>query len=193
MTKRLPVLAAAAFAFLWVGNGIAAEEREIAGVGFPGEKIVGGKKLELNGLACRRAFLVVRVYAGGLYLEHPTRNPQEAIESEQAKQIHLHYLTDRVTAARLRKGFIEAMERANPPQLVEAHRAEIQTYASWLDRDMAPGATSITTYVPGKGLTLTLEGELKGTIPGEEFARMYFRYNLGSEANTDLRKGYLGL
>ncbi len=192
MSERFLLVAAVGLVLLLAIVSAAAEEAEIAGVSFPGEKVVAGKTLELNGLACRRAFLVVKVYAGGLYLEHTTRDSQEAIESEQAKQIHLHYLTDRVTSARLRKGFIEAIEKANPPELVEAHRAEIETYASWLDRDMAPGATSITTYVPGQGLTLALDGEVKGTIPGEEFARMYFRYNLGPEANADLRKGYLG-
>ena len=178
--------------FLCIGSGIAAEDETIAGVTFPGEKIVDGRTLELNGLAFRRALLVIKVYAGGFYLEHPTHDSQEAIESEQIKQIHLHYLTERVTAERLQKGFIEAMEKANPPELVGRYRAEIETYASWLDQDMAPGATSLNTYIPGKGLTLTLRGELKGTIPGKEFAQMYFRYNLGPEANSDLRKGYLG-
>jgi hypothetical protein len=85
------------------------------------------------------------------------------------------------------------MEKANSPQLVEKYRAEIETYASWFDQDMAPGSTALNTYIPGKGLTLTLNGEVKGTIPGREFARMYFRYNLGSEADGELRKGYLGL
>ena len=151
-----------------------------------------GKTLKLNGLACRKALLVVKVYAGGFYLEHPTQNAQEAIESEQVKHFHLHYLTDKATAKKLQEGFIEAMEKANPPELVEKYRAEIEKYASWLDQDMAPGETSLTTYVPGKGLTLTFKGALKGTIAGKEFAQMYFRYNLGPGADSALKKGYLG-
>ena len=57
---------------------------------------------------------------------------------------------------------------------------------------MAPGATSKATYVPGVGVTLEYKGVVKGTIPGAEFARMYFRYNLGEKAEQALRKGYLG-
>lgn len=191
MIKRSLFLVGAVLVLLCF-DSMAAEEREIVGVIFPGEKVIDGKTLKLNGLACRKALLVVKVYAGGFYLEHPTQDPQEAIESEQIKHFHLHYLTERATAKKLQEGFIEAMEKANPPELVDKYRAEIERYAGWLDQDMAPGATSLTTYIPGEGLTLTFKGELKGTIAGKEFARMYFRYNLGPGADSDLRKGYLG-
>ena len=193
MIARCLALSGAVLLLLCIDSGLAAEGREIAGVSFPGETTVAGKALQLNGVALRRAFLVVKVYASGLYLEHPTQDPKEVIESEQVKRLHLHYLTDRVTAARLQDGFVTAIEKANLPELVEKYRAEIETYASWFDRDAAPGTTALNTYVPGEGLTLTFDGEVKGTIPGREFAQMYFRYNLGPEADSELRKGYLGL
>ena len=34
------------------------------------------------------------------------------------------------------EGFKEAIEAANPPELVEKFRKEIDLYASWLDQDM---------------------------------------------------------
>ncbi len=168
-------------------------ERQIAGVRFPTEKVVAGKTVHLNGVALRKAYIFVKVFAGAFYLEHPTHNAREAIESEQIKHFVLHYLTDKATAEKLQKGFVEAMEKANPPELVEKHRDLIRRFASWLDRDMKPGATSVSTYVPGKGLTFWLMGEKKGTITDTEFIRMYYRYNLGEKADSNLRKGYLGL
>ncbi len=168
-------------------------ERQIAGVRFPTEKVVAGKTVHLNGVALRKAYIFVKVFAGAFYLEHPTHNAREAIESEQVKHFVLHYLTDKATAVKLQKGFVEAMEKANPPELVEKHRDLIRRFASWLDRDMKPGATSVSTYVPGKGLTFWLMGEKKGTITDTEFIRMYYRYNLGKKADSNLRKGYLGL
>ena len=170
-----------------------AGDMEIEGVKFPGEKVIAGKTLKLNGVACRKALLVVKVFVGGFYLENPTKDDEEAIESEQVKHFYLHYLTNKATAKKLQEGFIEAMEKANPPDLVAAHREEIERYASWLDKDMEPGATSVSTYVPGEGVTLVFKGEEKGTIPGKEFAQMYFRYSLGEKADQKLRKGYLGL
>jgi hypothetical protein len=170
----------------------AAEGKEIGGVSFPAEKQAGGKTLKLNGVALRKALMVVKVFAGGFYLENPTSSAEEAIMSEQVKHFSLHYLTDKATAQKLQEGFLESMAAANPPELVAAHRKEIDLYASWLNQDMAPGATSETTYVPGKGLTLVYKGVEKGTIPGAEFAQMYFRYNLGEKADAGLRSGYLG-
>ena len=89
MIKRCLALSGAVFLLLCIDSGFAAENQEIVGVSFPGEAIVDGKALELSGVACRKAFLVVKVYAGGLSLEHPTQDAREAIESEQIKQLHL--------------------------------------------------------------------------------------------------------
>ncbi len=168
-------------------------EKEILGVKFPTQKLINDTPVSLNGLASRRAMLVVNVFAGAFYLENPTRDAAEAIASEQIKQFHLVYLTDRATADKLQEGFIEAIEKANSPELVAAQQDNIKMYASWLDKDMAPGLTSIATYIPGEGLTLEYQGEVKGTITDPDFIHMYFRYNLGEDADKRLRDGYLGL
>lgn len=176
---------------LCLAGGLAsAGDMKIADVNFPGEKVVDGKTLQLNGVALKTKFFI-KVFAGGFYLENPTKEAAEAIESEQVKQFHLHYLTSKATAQKLQEGFKEAIAEANPPDLVEKYRQEIDLYASWLDQDMAPGATSVTTYVPGKGLTLVFKGQEKGTIADKTFAQMYFRYNLGENADDAMREGYL--
>ncbi len=192
MTRRTFIIVALAVSWivLTFSTGWAAD-KEIAGVNFPGEKTVDGKQLKLNGVALRTKFFI-KVFAGGFYLENPTRDAEEAITSEQVKHFHLHYLTSKATAEKLQDGFKEAIIKANPPEMVEKHMADIERYASWLDQDMAPGATSLATYVPGKGLTLVYKGQEKGTIANPEFAQMYFRYNLGAKADKKLRKGYLG-
>jgi len=172
---------------------VLADDTEIAGVKFSPEKTVAGQTLKLNGVAVRKALMVVKVFAGGFYLEKPTQDAREAIESEQVKHLYLHYLTNKATAKKVREGFIEAMEKANPPELIEKHRQEIDRFASWLDKDMQPGSTTESTYVPGEGLTFWVNGEKKGIIQDIEFIQMYYRYNLGEKADKNLRKGYLGL
>jgi hypothetical protein len=185
--------AMAGMIFLWAAATAGqAADREILGVTFPGEKVVEGKTLKLNGVAYRKALGIVKVYVVGLYLENPTQDPQQIIESEQVKHLVTHYLTDKATAKKLSEGFVETIEKCNPPELVQAHQAEIQTYASWLDKDMKPGLTSVSTYLPGKGLSLVYQGEERGTIPGQEFAQMYYRYNVGEKADKNIRQGLLG-
>lgn len=190
--KKLVFIFVTVFTLMvFAGTGYAGD-MEILGIKFPGEKVVAGKTLKLNGVACKKVAWI-KVYAGGFYLETPTKDAKEAIESEQVKCFHLEYLTKKATAKKLREGVIELFEKNNSPELLKAHRADIEKFASWFDTDMAPGKTSTTTYVPGKGLTLEYQGEIRGTIPGSEFAQMYFRYTFGEKADKNIKKGYLGL
>jgi len=172
--------------------GAHAGDMELLGVKFPGEKVIEGKTLKLNGLGYLKKFGFVKVYVSGLYLEQPTQDANTVIESEQVKFLETHYLTSKATAKKISEGFVELMEEANPPDLVKNNRADIDKYAAWLDKDMEPGLTSSSTYVPGKGLTLTYQGEVRGTIPGKEFMQMYYRYNVGEKANKTIREGLLG-
>jgi len=193
MSRRLFGCAlAVVVVFVLAGIGYAGGV-EILGVKFPTEKTVAGKTLKLNGVSYLKKLGFVKVYAVGLYLENPTQDPKEVIESEQVKYMLTHYLTSKATAKKLSEGFIELMEKGNSKELVDANRADIEKYASWLDKDMAPGLTSESVYVPGQGLTLTYQGQVKGTIPGITFAQMYYRYNVGEKADKKIRKGLLGL
>ena len=174
-----------------VGIVAAADEVTIQGVSFPTTRLVAGKTLTLNGVACRKALGFVKVYVVGLYLETPTSDPEAIINSEQVKYLYTHYLSGMATAEKLRNGFIEVIHECNPPEQLERNRADIDRYASWLDKDMKPGMTSVTTYVPGVGLTLEYQGIVKGTVANTEFAQMYYRYNVGEKADPQVRKGLI--
>lgn len=180
--------------FLFAGTGFGfASDVEILGVTYPTEMTIEGKTLNLNGVSYLKKLGFVKVYVVGLYLENPTKDSDEVIESEQVKYVRTHYLTSKATAKKISNGFIDLMEKGNPKDLVDANRADIDKYAAWLDKDMKPGLTSESVYVPGKGLTLTYQGDVRGTIPGSTFAQMYYRYNVGEKADKKIRKGLLGL
>lgn len=190
MAKRVFILLLTGLCFVLI-PGIQAAE--LQGVSFPEEKVIAGKTLTLNGVALRKALGIIKVFAGGFYLETPTTDSTDAIESEQVKYFYLEYLTDKATAEKLQDGFLKSIKKANPAELVEAQQKNIELYASWLDQDMKPGSTSESIYEPGKGLTLIINGQTKGTITDVTFAQMYYRYSLGEKADKKLRKGYLGL
>lgn len=178
---------------LAAGSALAAEPVELAGVTFPATKVVEGKTLTLNGVAMRKAMGFVKVYVAGLYVEHPSKDGAELIGSEQIKHMVLHYLTGMATAKKLQNGFIDEMKKCNSKEMFERNKSDVDLYASWLDKDMKPGLTSVSTYVPGKGLTLEYQGLVKGTITNNEFVRMYYNYNLGEKADKKIRNGLLGL
>jgi hypothetical protein len=174
-------------------NAEPSQSVEESGIEFPKTKEISGTTLQLNGVATRKAMGIVKVFAGAFYMENPSQDPLTIIESEQVKHFHLHYLTDKATAEKLSDGFVKAIKKANPKDAVERQMANIQKYAEWIRIDMEPGSISESVYIPGKGLTLTVNGEEKGTIDDPEFVEMYFRYNFGEKANKKLRKGYLGI
>lgn len=171
---------------------MATDAVEVLGVKFPKEKMVEGKTLALNGVAFRKALGFIKVYAVGFYLEKPTSDAAEVIASEQIKHLFFHYLTHKATAKKLREGFLEGFKEANPADKVARNIADAERYASWYDKDMAPGLTAETTFVPGKGLTLVYQGETRGTIANPEFINMYYVYNFGEKANARIRDGLLG-
>jgi hypothetical protein len=192
MLKRIGVLAAAFCLLIGFGVAWAADEVEVLGVKFPTEKVVAGKTLKLNGVAQRKAMGFIKVYVVGLYLENQTQNAEEAIHSEQVKQLYSHYLTDMATAKKMQEGYLDLMKASNPPEMLERNKADVALYASWLDKDMQPNLTAVSTYVPGLGLTLEYQGEIKGTIANPEFVQMYYRYNFGEKADPKIRDGLLG-
>ncbi len=173
-------------------TAVAADAVEVLGVKFPKEKVVEGTSLSLNGVAFRKAMGFIKVYAVGFYLENPSSDAEAVIRSEQIKHLHFHYLTSKATAKKLSDGFLKAFKKANPADMVERNISDAERYASWYDKDMKPGLTAETTYVPGKGLTLMYQGELKGTIVNPEFIQMYYTYNFGEKANAKIRDGLLG-
>lgn len=186
-------------AFIWtlfflsgMGGVWAGETVEVLGVQLPTEKVVAGKTLKLNGAAFRKAMGFIKVYVVGLYLENPTQDGQEVIDSEQVKQLYFHYLTGKATAKKLQHGFREAIKKCNTQEMMTANAEDVDRYASWLDKDMQPGLTSISTYVPGKGLSLEYQGEVRGTISNKAFIEMYYRYNFSENANAKLRDRMLG-
>ena len=191
--KHLVILAVLVGLLFGPAAVLADDEVEVLGVKMPKTKVVEGKTLTLNGVAYRTAALgFVKVYAVGFYLENPTHDPEEVIHSEQVKHLYFHYLTSKATAEKLRDGFIDLIEKCNPEEMVERNKTDIERYASWLDKDMQPGLTSVSTYVPGKGITLEYQGQTKGTIANKEFIQMYYRYNFGEKANQEIRDGLLG-
>ena len=192
MMRKILVLVTLLIFIAGAGSVGFAGDMEVLGVTFPGEKVVEGKTLKLNGVAYRKALVVVKVFAQGLYLEKPTQDADEVINSEQVKHLVTHYLTDKATVEKLQEGVMEAMVACNPPEVVADHQADIDLYVSWMDKDMAPGLTAESTYVPGKGFMYTYQGEMKGTIPGSEFMKMYYRTNVGEKAQERVRKGLLG-
>jgi len=166
-----------------------ADARECEGVTLPNQVQVEGTALRLVGLGVREAtVLSVNVYVAGLYLEHPTRNAGQVINSAQKKQLILRFVRN-VDASDIREAMSDGFEN-------NGNNAALRPRLNQLNQmlpAMRDGGRLVFTYVPGTGLQVMVGNRVKGTIEGEDFARTFFSIWFGPHPpNSGLKTGLLG-
>jgi len=134
-------------------------------------------KLKLRGVATLRYLKFIRAYAGGLYMPETVRSKD--VLSDVPKRLVLEYFQD-----------IEAEDFADATRTMVEKNTDAETrsrIAPALDRlcmayrTVAPKDRYALTYVPGKGLDLSLNGTLLGTFEGADFARAMFSIWIGQK------------
>ncbi len=179
----LSILSLSGPARVWAG--------ELAGVTLPEQEQVGSRTLLLNGMGLREAtFLKVDVYVAGLYLETKSSDAEAIIRSDQAKRLAMHFVR-----AVGRKDLVKAWDESfkeNAGASLAALKDRVATLDSYM-ADVPNGATLSFTYLPGAGVTVEMQGTVKGIIPGTDFAETLFSIWLGSfPPNPGLKIGLLG-
>jgi len=168
-----------------------AQARECKGVAFPDHLQVGGSDLTLNGLGMHKAtFLKVNVYVGALYVARPSHDPQPLIDPGTPAELILHFVRS-VGVGDLRDAWKEGFEKVAKEQM-PALGARIATLNSWMS-SMETGQRLTFTRLPGAGIQVDVNGVVKGTIPGDDFARALMTIWLGpNPPNSELKSGLLG-
>lgn len=169
-----------------------ASARECEGVTLPNSVRVDGQRLTLNGMGVREATVFnVNVYVAGLYVEGDrSRTASDLLDTAKRKRLVLHFVRD-VDGSDITEAFTTGF-RATAGSNFSSMRANINRLNGWMG-DMAEGEVMQFTYIPGTGLQVGVKGRNKGTIEGDDFARMFFDIWLGSSPpNRGLKTGLLG-
>jgi len=163
---------------------------ELAGVTMTDDVTVGDATLVLNGMGLRKK-LWVKVYVAGLYLEKPTADASDAVAMTGPKRVVMHFLTDKAKKKKMDAAWIEGFE-ANSPANYDALKQRVETFADFFP-DMKDGDVVELTMTPGAGTSVTLNGEQKGVVDGDDFAAALLKVWLGDHPPTDdLKSGMLG-
>lgn len=160
-------------------------------VAMPERVEASGSALTLNGMAVRDVTIFdVDVYVGALYLEHPSRDANAILDTDQRRRIVLRFIrgvTQHDIVNAWETGFIN---NAGTERL--GLTSEIATFESFFE-DVGDDSEMVFDYVPGVGTTYALNGTVRGTIPGVEFARAFLLVFLGAHPPSEaLRAGLLG-
>jgi hypothetical protein len=171
-----------------------APARDLAGVRMPEHLEVAGKELTLNGMGVRKAtFLNVKVYVAGLYLETPSGNPTNIVGSPETKRIVLVFLRD-VDRSKMVDTIDEAF-RKSAGKNIEALDVRLRQLERMLPNLRERDTLSFTqvSSAPTPAVEVQINGAPKGSIQGDDFARVLWSIWLGKDPpDGDLKKGLLG-
>jgi hypothetical protein len=168
------------------------EARECRGAQFPDHVDVHGTSLTLNGVGLRTATIFnVQVYVAALYVGKQGTDPHPILDSPGPTQVVMHFLRG-LTARQMRDAWAEGLEKQGTPQQIAPLQGRLAQLSSWM-QDIKSGQRLVFTRLPGEGLIVELDGHLKGTISGDDFARAFLAIWLGEHPPTlEVKSGMLG-
>ena len=191
------VLVAALWLSVAVSLSVAARAVEIEGVRIE-DKITlssGGPELVLNGAGVRHKLVFVKVYIGSLYLTKKNPDRDAVLADPGPKRVSMRVLADEITAPE----FIASMNNALAANLVPHELALLEKRISALNTMMSSvkvinkGSVVNIDYIPGTGTRITINGQEKMTILGEEFFRALLHIWIGNQpVDGRLRDAMLG-
>ena len=162
---------------------------EVAGVKMPDTITVEGKTLKLNGMGLRKK-VVFKVYVAGLYVETPSKDAAQLVSSDQVKRMQLSVLRS-LKASQVTEAIEEGFEKNSKAQM-GALKDRLRKF-SGMFADVVEGDQILMTYIPGKGVSVSIKGAEKGTVEGKDFADALFSVWLGANpVQEDLKKALLG-
>jgi len=156
---------------------------------FPPTLSLHDHAFELNGQGVLRFARVLSIYSAALYLGEGI-GPDRALD-DVPRRLEVEYKIS-AKASLLRETTLDILRRNFSEAELAPVMDRVETIGAWWP-DFQPGEQAALTYIPGRGTELTVNGISRGTIPGADFARMYFSIWLGEQpASEKLRDALLG-
>ena len=165
------------------------------GLAFDDQIRLAGRELQLNGLGVRAVF-IFRAYVAGLYLGQKTAVPQEVLQQAGPKRLQLRMLME-IGAPDIRKALIDGMQKNVSQAQWAAMQERVAQFGRTIDAlgSTRTGDTLTLDYVPGRGMTLAVNGVAQGAaIAGADFYNALLGIFVGDDpVDTRLKAGLLGL
>ena len=134
--------------------------------------------------------LKVSVYVAALYLAKPSSDPDAILGPSSPRELILQFVRD-VGAEDITEGWDEGFAKNAKDQLA-ALKQRMAMLDGWM-ADVKTGQRLTFVFQPGVGVRVDVNGTVKGTIPGDDFARGFLSIWLGAEPpNPELKAGLLG-
>lgn len=152
-----------------------------------------GPELTLNGAGVRTR-LVFKVYVGALYLQQKRTAPDAIFSDAGAKRVALHLLRE-VASEQLFAALNDGLKSNHTAEQMAKLELQIKQFEGIFRTVKATksGDVILLDYVPMTGTRVTVNGDAKGVIAGDEFYTALLHIWLGEKpAEGALKKALLG-
>ncbi|MCB1722976.1 MAG: chalcone isomerase family protein [Chromatiaceae bacterium] len=167
---------------------------EVAGVQVPERVQIDGiaAPLVLNGAGVRKKFFI-SVYVGALYLPQRQRDAAPLLASPPANRVSMHFVYSRVAKHKIDEGWREGFEANLDAASRGAVAARLERFVD-LFPDLVEGDRVWIDFVPGLGTRVSINGESRGVIEGDDFNAALLTIWLGREPVSEaLKNAMLGV
>lgn len=187
MNKASVLLSAALFCV-----SLQSEAVEVAGVNIPDTIKTGStQELKLNGAGVREKWLM-DLYVGALYLKERESDAVKIIMQEDEMAIRLEMVSNMVTSERMTSATLEGFEHATHGNTAPL-QPQIEAFLATFKEPIKKGDVFEMVYVPGEGVKIFKNSQLKNTVAGEAFKQALFGIWLSDQpAQKSLKAEMLG-
>jgi long-chain acyl-CoA synthetase len=190
MISSTSVRRAALIAVLLAAPGLHAAE--VAGIKVDDSLRIGGSDLLLNGAGVRSK-LFIKVYVGALYVGQKATTPAAIYDSPQPRRMVMRMLRD-VDAETLASAMDEGLRNNHSAAELADMKAPAEQLAGIMKAiGKAREGDTIAIDFLADGVTVGLNGEVRGKVAGPGFAKALLKVWLGEKpADASLKKALLG-
>ena len=165
---------------------------EVAGVKVDEQIKVDGHDLILNG-AGLRSKVFIKVYVGALYVTQKASAPAALIDAATPRRMTLRLLRD-IDADTLYGALYDGLKGNHGEAELAALKPQIDQFAEIMKKiGNARSGDTVAIDFAADGVAVGFNGEVRGRVPGIDFARALLKVWLGEKVNdARLRDALLG-
>lgn len=164
----------------------------LEGVDIPETYTINSQSLALNGAGIRSRFFM-DLYVGSLYLPQPGHDAAAIVAADEPQVISLHIISGMITSERMTRATREGFEASTGGKL-SAIQEDVDRFMGVFREAIREGDVFDLVYLPGQGVQILKNGELKDTVGGLAFKQALFGIWLSDHpAQKDLKRKMLGL
>lgn len=168
--------------------------REFYDVQFPERVTLPGTdtELQLNGIGFRTKFFF-KIYIGALYTETEVNTRDEVQALKGPVRVQMHFVYDEVEREKLVSAWNDGFKGNTTSEQLAELSGRIEKF-NGLFKTARKGDVVLLDAIPGKGVRVTMNGENKGMIAGDDFCTALLDIWLGeSPADEGLKEAMLNL